>query len=103
MQLADDRLFTHVCAIQFPFFEDRFNVGVLHLVIGGDFFIAAAVGAEAFTKGQVDIQANAFLAVVLMKDSSEIVHPGLAVDAFLPFGYGRITGITGNGLVVFFQ
>jgi hypothetical protein len=65
-----------------------------------DLFIAAAVKAQGFTEREVQIQAEAFFFIVAVESGDEISLPSLFIGVGLPEGHGRITGVSGNGLVI---
>jgi len=71
-------------------------------MIGSDLLIAGTVSAKRFTKGKVDIQANAGLPVMLMKSLPEGFYPCLRSIEIIPVWHSRITGIPWSGIIIFF-
>ena len=70
-------------------------------MIGGNLFIAAAIGAERFTERQVDLQADAVHMVLLPEFNPEIFLPTLPVQRLVPVRNGRITGVPRDRQIVF--
>jgi hypothetical protein len=44
-----------------PFFQEPFDVWFFNLVVGGDFFVATAVGAQMLAKRQMDVNGDTFM------------------------------------------
>jgi hypothetical protein len=71
-------------------------------VIGSDLFIASAVGTQRFAEWQVQIQADTTCFVAMTEVCSENMFPFCYINTFLPAGYSWVTGIAGDGYIVFF-
>lgn len=101
MQLPDHGGLLHEPPIQRPLPFNGQQVFFLHRMVGGDFFVAAAVGAKRLAERQVYIEADAVDVVLLRKFLHKQVLPGAGGQALVPKRNGRIAGITGQGPVVF--
>ena len=65
MQFPYYRGVRHKVEIELPFREDSPDVFFFHRVIGGDPLGASAIDAQGFAEREMDVQADAFLPVVL--------------------------------------
>ena len=72
-------------------------------MIRRDLFVAAAISAKRFAKREMNVQADAFFAVVQVELLLQLLFPLVHINGFLPNRNGRVTGVTGYGQVVFFN
>src|SRR5581483_5761140 len=103
VQLANNRLFVHELLVAVPFGKDGLYILFFNTMVGGDFFIAAAIGTKRFTERQMNIQANAPLPVFFLKLLLKNGLPLQYIDMIVPERNSRVAGIPGNGNIVFVQ
>jgi hypothetical protein len=72
-------------------------------MIGGYFFIATAVCAQRFTKGEMQVNTNATAFILRLKLLLKSSCPLLYGYMVVPKRNRWVTGITGNGHIVFMQ
>jgi hypothetical protein len=92
----------HEVEIELPFRKDGITVFFLHRVIGSNAFGTSAIDTEGFTKGEMDVEADAVLCIVTHYPARDGLFPGIRVRDVLPDRYGRIAGISGYGSIVFY-
>ena len=103
MNFTDHGRLVHEGPVHCPFAKEGFQVFLLHLVVGGDLLIAAAINAKGFAKRQVDIKAQAFGPVARGKTGMKFGCPPRNIQIVFPKGNGWITGISGNRPIIFFE
>ncbi len=70
------------------------NIGILYPMVDRDPGIAGAIGAQALTKREMDIQPEAFFLRLFFKMLFQAVFPGIDGEfALFPIGHGGIAGI----------
>lgn len=72
-------------------------------MIGGDLFVAATISTKRFAKRQMNVQANAFAAVVQGKLLLQLLCPLANNNCLLPYRNGGVAGVSGYRQVVFFN
>lgn len=72
-------------------------------MVGGDLLIAATICTKRFTKGEVQVKADAFITIKYTELLREASFPIIAANRFFPIGHGRIRCISRHRLVVFFK
>src|SRR5690606_16521643 len=101
VNIPDNEVLTQLRFIERPFLQNIPDIRFLHLMVLGNPRIAAAIGAQAFTKRKVNIQTNAFARRPVVCDlyglNPLILRPVLLV----PMRHGRVTGVTRSRYVIF--
>ena len=101
VQFPDDRSLSKYPSIMFPFFQQSLNVRYFHHVISCDPGITSTIGAETFTKWQMNVNAYSFFVVGLFKASPHAPHPFFCRKRIcLPRRYCGITGISRRWSIV---
>jgi hypothetical protein len=86
--------------VQVPFFDDGGNVRQFHLVVFCNPLVTAAISAEAFTIGEVDVKTYAFLPEFMVGFLKQ-PWPVFVAGFIVPKRNGRIAGISRCRYIVF--
>ena len=88
--------------IELPFFDHSFDIGFLYVVSFGNSFMTGTKCAEAFTKRQMNINADSFFLIALLKASFKRSDPCLRrKTALFPIWHRGIAGVPRAGYIVF--